>query len=41
MALQQTFAEKIEVIERQKKYISSSIQDLEALLASRMQYWFG
>ena len=40
MALQQTFAEKIEVIERQKKYISSSIQDLEALLASRMQYWF-
>lgn len=40
MALQQTFAEKINVIERQKKHISSSIQDLETLLASRMQYWF-
>ena len=36
----QSFAERISNIERQKQQISSSINDLETLLASRMQYWF-
>ena len=38
--LQQDFAKRIELIEQQKAQISSTIKDLETLLASRMQYWF-
>lgn len=38
--VQQEFANRIELIEMQKKQIVSTIQDLETLLASRMQYWF-
>lgn len=40
LTLQQDFAKKIELIEQQKAQISSTIKDLETLLASRMQYWF-
>ena len=39
-SLQQLFAQRIELIEQQKAEILSTIQDLETLLASRMQYWF-
>ena len=38
--LQQLFAQRIEQIEREKSEVQKSIQDLETLLASRMQYWF-
>ena len=40
LSLQQEFAKRIELIELQKAQISSTIKDLETLLASRMQYWF-
>lgn len=40
LPLQQLFAQRIELIERQKAEIQSTIADLETLLASRMQYWF-
>lgn len=40
LPLQQAFAQRIELIERQKAEIQSTIADLETLLASRMQYWF-
>lgn len=40
LTLQQDFAKRIELIEQQKAQISSTIKDLETLLASRMQYWF-
>ena len=40
LSLQQNFAKRIELIEQQKAQISSTIKDLETLLASRMQYWF-
>ena len=40
LALQKDFAKRIEVIEHQKENMKSTIQDLETLLASRMQYWF-
>ena len=40
LPLQQDFAKRIELIEQQKAQISSTIKDLETLLASRMQYWF-
>lgn len=40
LSLQQDFAKRIELIEQQKAHISSTIKDLETLLASRMQYWF-
>ena len=40
LIVQQEFATRIEIIEMQKKQIISTIQDLETLLASRMQYWF-
>ena len=40
LSIQNTFANKIEQIERQKTIIQESIADLETLLASRMQYWF-
>lgn len=38
--LQQLFAKRIELIEKQKAEIQSTIAALETLLASRMQYWF-
>lgn len=40
ISLQNEFAEKVEVIEEQKRLIESTIADLETLLASRMGYWF-
>lgn len=40
LPLQQLFAQRIEMIERLKAEIQSTIADLETLLASRMQYWF-
>lgn len=40
LSLQQDFAKRVELIEQQKAQISSTIKDLETLLASRMQYWF-
>lgn len=40
LSLQQEFAKRIELIEQQKAQTSSTIKDLETLLASRMQYWF-
>ena len=40
LPLQQAFAQRIELIKKQKAEIQSTIADLETLLASRMQYWF-
>ena len=40
LSLQRLFAQRIEQIEREKSEVQQSIQDLETLLASRMQYWF-
>ncbi len=40
LSLQQSFAHKIEQIERQKAEAQKTITDLETLLAARMQYWF-
>ena len=40
LPLQRLFAQRIEQIEREKSEVQMSIQDLETLLASRMQYWF-
>lgn len=40
LPLQRLFALRIEQIEREKSEVQKSIQDLETLLASRMQYWF-
>ena len=40
LPIQQLFAQRIELIEKQKAEIQSTIADLETLLASRMQYWF-
>ena len=40
LPLQQSFAHKIEQIERQKAGVQKTITDLETLLAARMQYWF-
>lgn len=40
LPLQQTFAQRIEQIEEQKKQVTAAIAKLETLLASRMQYWF-
>lgn len=39
--LQQQFAEKIEVIEKQKELIRKSIEEVEMLFNSRMDYYFG
>lgn len=39
LSLQHLFAQRIEQIEREKSEVQKSIQDLETLLASRMQYW--
>lgn len=40
LPLQRLFAQRIEQIEREISEVQKSIQDLETLLASRMQYWF-
>ena len=40
LSLQQSFAKRIECIEKLKEQTSKEIKDLETLLASRMQYWF-
>jgi len=40
LSLQRLFAQRIEQIERENSEVQKSIQDLETLLASRMQYWF-
>ena len=40
LPLQQLFAQRIELIEKQKAEMQRTIADLETLLASRMQYWF-
>lgn len=40
LPLQRLFAQRIEQIEREKSEVQKSIQNLETLLASRMQYWF-
>lgn len=40
LSLQRLFAQRIEQIEGEKSEVQKSIQDLETLLASRMQYWF-
>lgn|SRR5574344_1964139 len=40
ISIQQFFAQRIELIKKQKAEIKSTIADLETLLASRMQYWF-
>ena len=39
-SLQGSFAKRIKTVELLKSNIQSTIQDLETLLASRMQYWF-
>ncbi len=40
LALQHQFATRIEQIESQKQQVKLSIERLETLFASRMQYWF-
>ena len=40
LSLQQSFASKIESIERQKALIKQSIEETETLFNSRMDYWF-
>ncbi|MBR5687788.1 MAG: restriction endonuclease subunit S [Prevotella sp.] len=40
LSLQQSFAEKIEAIERQKELIKQSIAEAETLFNSRMEYYF-
>lgn len=41
LPLQQSFAEKIEAIEHQKELINQSIQEVQTLFDSRMDYYFG
>ena len=41
LSLQQSFAAKVSAIEAQKQAISQSIQHTEALLAQRMDNYFG
>jgi type I restriction enzyme S subunit len=38
---QQSFAQKIESIERQKELINQSIREAQTLFDSRMEYYFG
>ena len=40
LSLQQTFASKIEAIEKQKELIKQSIKEVETLFNSRMDYYF-
>ena len=41
LPLQQEFADKVEAIERQKSLIQQSIDEVQTLFGSRMDYWFG
>lgn len=41
LPLQQTFAQKVEAIERQKELITASIKEAQLLFDARMDYWFG
>lgn len=41
LSLQQSFASRIEAIERQKELISNSIKESRKLFDSRMEHWFG
>jgi type I restriction enzyme S subunit len=41
LSLQQQFADKIESIEKQKELIRKSIEEVEMLFNSRMDYYFG
>lgn len=41
LPLQQSFAQKVEAIERQKKLINQSIREAQTLFDSRMEYYFG
>ena len=41
LPLQQSFAQKVESIERQKELINQSIREAETLFDSRMEYYFG
>lgn len=40
LSLQQSFASKIEAIEKQKQMLKESIKETETLFQSRMDYWF-
>ena len=41
LSLQQSFAKKVEAIERQKELINQSIREAQTLFDSRMEYYFG
>lgn len=41
LPLQQSFAQKIEAIEKQKELINASIKEAQLLFDARMDYWFG
>lgn len=41
LPLQQTFAQKVEAIEKQKELITESIKEAQTLFDARMDYWFG
>lgn len=41
LSLQQSFAQKVESIERQKELINQSIREAQTLFDSRMEYYFG
>ncbi len=41
LPLQQSFAKKVEAIEKQKEIINQSIQEVQTLFDSRMEYYFG
>ncbi len=41
LPLQQEYADKVEAIERQKTLIQQSIDEVQTLFDSRMDYWFG
>ena len=41
LTLQQSFAEKVEAIERQKELINQSIKDVQTLFDAKMDYYFG
>lgn len=41
LSLQQSFAQKVEAIERQKELINQSINEVQTLFDSQMEYYFG
>lgn len=41
LPLQQSFAQKVEEIEKQKELITASIKEAQLLFDARMDYWFG